>query len=248
MKTKFYVAAHKPFENALKNPVYTILCEETDNVSSEAEIVKIKPHISNIGFSEWSKFYEIYKGENLPDYIGLMHYRRILRLGKDINDIPDMENLFKDCDIIVGNVINVGNIRGQYANCHNVKDLDCCGKIIEEKYPEYKDAYDKVMNQGTFFICNTVVTKKQDFLEFCDFLFGVLFEFCERNGIDPASDKSFFDYIDKDIKNYSKRHKPDDSTFREQARIGGFLSERLYNVWVAKKGLRIKRVPVVDSK
>lgn len=248
MSVKIFVCAHKPFQNALKNPVYSIICEEGDSITSEVEIIKIKPHISNIGFSEWSKFYEVYKREDLPDYIGLEHYRRILLLGKNINDIPDPEELFKDCDLIVGRVINVGNIRQQYANCHNVKDLDLCGDIIEKDFPEFKEAWKKVTNQGIFFICNNCVMKKEDFLEFCDFLFGVLFKFCERNGIDPSSDQSFYDYIDKDIQKYSKRHKPEDSTFREQARIGGFLSERLFNVWAAKKGLKIKSVPVVDSK
>lgn len=248
-KTTFLVCAHKEFDCGLSNPVYKILCGKEDEISpKDVEMIRIEPYISNIGFSEWQKFYAWWKDGEKSDYIGLMHYRRILKLGKDINDIPPMEELFKDCDMIVGMVIFVDSVWNQYARCHNIKDLQDCKEIIESDFPEYKEAFDAMMENNLFFICNNVIMRYEDFNDFCEFLFGVLFKWCERNGVNPKSDESFYNYIDADIKNYSKIYRPEDVTFREQARIGGFLSERLFNVWAVKKGLRLKSAPVVNSK
>jgi len=244
-----FICAHKPFDCSITNKQYKIICGPNDDVvSSNLGVIKIAPEISNVGFSEWQKFYYVWKHMGLKDYVGLMHYRRILTFGDDINYLPDFDELFEKYGMLIGDVVRVSSVWQNYKNCHNIKDLQDTKEIINQYFPEYNDAFNTVMNRNVMFICNNCVMKKDDFLEFCDFLFGVLFKFCERNGIDPASDQSFYDYIDKDIQNYSKRHKPEDSTFREQARIGGFLSERLFNVWAAKKELRIKSFKIRDCK
>jgi hypothetical protein len=125
--------------------------------------------------------------------------------------------------------------------------LDDCIEIIKEYYPDYADACDFLFNGNLFIICNTCLMKKEDFYDLCEFMFGVLLKFCEKNGIDPSSDDSFFDYINKDISKYRKMHGPTDVKYRGQARVCAFLSERLLNVWLAKKGYRVKSVKVVDG-
>lgn len=230
-----FVCAHKEFGCRLTNPNYTILCGKNDDIKADVPIVHIDDELANLGFSEWQKFYHIWKHMEVKDYVGLMHYRRVLLLGDDINNIPPMEDLFKDCDIIVGEILHC-NIRSQYQMCHNIKDLEDCIDIIKTDYPDYADACDRAINGNRFIICNTYVLRKDDFYDLCHFMFGVLFKFCERNGIDPTDDASFRAYADRGSKGGEY-----------QSRVCAFLSERLFNVWVEKHQFRIKSVKDVDG-
>ena len=230
-----FVCAHKEFGSKLTNPAYKIICGKYDEISADVPIIHTDSYLANLGFSEWQKFYYIWKHLEVKDYIGLMHYRRVLKLGDDINIIPPMEDLFKDCDIIVGEVLNA-QIYRHYAMCHNIQDLDDCIEIIKKDYPEYSEACDRAMTNGKFIICNTCILKKEDFYDLCEFMFGVLFKFCEKNDIDPTSDDSFRAHKDK----LSKKTE-------YQTRVAAFLSERIFNVWVEKRGLRVKRVKPVDG-
>lgn len=230
-----FVCAHKEFGCRLTNPNYTILCGKNDDIKADVPIVHIDDELANLGFSEWQKFYHIWKHMEVKDYVGLMHYRRVLLLGDDINNIPPMEDLFKDCDIIVGEVLRT-NIYQHYNGCHNIQDLDDCIGIIKSDYPEYAEACDRAIHGNRFIICNTCLLKKEDFYDLCEFMFGVLFKFCEKNGIDPSSDDSFRAHKDK----LPKKNE-------YQTRSAAYLSERLFNVWVEKHQFRIKSVKVVDG-
>lgn len=240
-----FVCAHKDFGSKLTNPAYTIVCGDVD-IPAEVRVEHIKEDISNVGFSEWQKFYHIWKHMEVKDYVGLMHYRRVLRLSNDINVIPPAEELLKECDIIVGEVIRTP-IYQQYQMCHNIKDLQDVIDIIRTDYPEYVEGMNKAFSSGKFIICNTAFMRKEDFYDLCEFMFGVLFKFCERNGIDYTKDESFYNYIDADIEHYKKYHRPDDYTFREQARVCAYLSERIFNIWVWKRGFKVGSVPYVDG-
>lgn len=248
-----FVCAHKPipYDYHLTNKAFKIVCGEKDNVVEEGnhldvDVIHIKEEISNVGFSEWQKFYYIwkYKYNDLKKYVGLMHYRRFLDFGGDINDIPDMDEIFKKCNLVVGDVLYAKSMWGQYAFCHNIKDLESLRDLIYKEFPDYKEAFDVVMKGEKLMICNTCILKKEDFNNFCSFMFSVLFRWCHINGINIRDDKSFFDYIDKNIGDYSKKHKKEDETFREQARIPAFLSERLFTVWLTKNNMRAKTVPI----
>lgn len=233
---EIYICAHKDFDCKIHNNCYKIICNKGDNVTStDLSVVEIEPELSNVGFSEWQKFYFLYKNKLITSkYVGLEHYRRSMKLSDKIGGNIDVNELFKDCDVIVGDIIRVNTIIGQYKYCHNINDLITVCDIINEKFPEYKNAFDKTMDLKNMVICNVMVLSKEDFYDLCGFMFGVLFSWCDKVGIDKTKDESFFDYIDKDISNYSKLHKKDDKTFREQARIPGFLAERLLNVWLIK--------------
>lgn len=230
-----FVCAHKDFRSKLTNQNYTILCGKNDEIAADVPIVRIEDELANKGWSEWQKFYHIWKHMEVKDYVGLMHYRRVLLLGDDINNIPPMEDLFKDCDIIVGEVLRT-NIYAQYRACHNIKDLEDCIDIIKTDYPDYAEGCDRAINGSRFIICNTCVLRKDDFYDLCEFMFGVLLKFCEKNGIDPADDASFRAYVDNGPKGGDY-----------QSRVCAFLSERLFNVWVEKHQYRIKSVKDVDG-
>ena len=76
------------------------------------------------------------------------------------------------------------------------------------------------MNQKKIYLFNMFVMKKELFDSYASWLFDILFE------LEKRIDISSYD-------NYQKR-------------VYGFLSERLFNVWLRKNGnLRVKQVPVI---
>ena len=75
------------------------------------------------------------------------------------------------------------------------------------------------MERTKLHILNMFVMKKQLFDEYCKWLFSILFELERRI----------------DISGYNQY----------EARVFGFISERLLNVWLEKQQLKVKELPVV---
>lgn len=187
--------------------------------------------LKNPNYCELTGLYWAWK--NLEcDYIGLCHYRRYfcndshfcVKGGKRkaILKRVDYERLLKEYDVILPKKRNyyIETVRSQYEHAHNKRDLDEAEKIIFELYPEYGEAFAKVMKSTKLHILNMFVMKKTLFDEYCAWLFDVLFELEKR--IDISQYDSY------------------------QSRVFGFLSERLFNVWLEKKQLNIKETGVVN--
>lgn len=133
----------------------------------------------------------------------------------------DYEKLLQKYDVILPVKRNyyIEIVRSQYEHAHYKKDLDEVEKIISEKYPGYLDAFTKVMNRRKLHILNMFVMKKELFNQYCNWLFGILFELEKRINI------SKYDVY--------------------EARIFGFMSERLFNVWLEQQNLKTCDVPVI---
>lgn len=232
MDIRILIAIHKPYWTP-SDPVYLPLqvgaagkaplgftTDDTgDNISTK------NPH-----FCELTGLYWAWK--NLQcEYIGLCHYRRYFGRKVHTDDVEkkkeaifgraDYERLLSQYDVIVPVKRNyyIETVRSQYEHAHFKKDLDETEKIVAEKYPDYSTAFTTVMNRRTLHILNMFAMKKELFDEYCSWLFDILFELERRT----------------DLTGYSPY----------EARIFGFLSERLFNVWLEKKQLRKVEVPVV---
>ncbi len=166
-------------------------------------------------------------------YIGLCHYRRYFASKNlHINNAEkkktvilhrkDYEKLLQEYDVILPVKRNyyIETVRSQYEHAHNKRDLDETEKIVQELYPEYSEAFTKVMGRTRLYILNMCVMKKALFDEYCNWLFSILFELEKRI----------------DISSYNQY----------EARVFGFISERLFNVWLEKRKLKVKEVPVVN--
>lgn len=187
--------------------------------------------VKNANYCELTGLYWAWK--NLKcDYIGLCHYRRYFA-GKNIhgNDVEkkkaailkwqDYEKLLQEYDVILPVKRNyyIETVRSQYEHAHNKRDLDEAERIIKELYPEYSEAFEKVMGRTKLHILNMFVMNKVLFNEYCSWLFSILFELEKRI----------------DISSYNQY----------EARVFGFISERLFNVWIEKRRLKVKEVPVL---
>ena len=181
----------------------------------------------NANYCELTGLYWAWKNTDC-EYIGLCHYRRYFSkksVGKDkkaaILHKDDYEKLLQRYDVLLPTKRNyyIETVRSQYEHAHNKRDLDEVGKIVKELYPEYSEAFTKVMNRTKLHILNMFVMKKEKFDEYCQWLFDILFELEKRI----------------DISNYNQY----------EARVFGFLSERLFNVWLERQELDCCEVPVV---
>ena len=176
----------------------------------------------NANYCELTGLYWAWK--NLQcDYIGLCHYRRYFAK-KSCGSVEakkaaifaeaDYAKLLAKYDVILPQKRNyyIETVRSQYEHAHNKRDLDETERIVAELYPEYSGAFTKVMGRTKLHIYNMFAMKKSLFDEYCQWLFRILFELEKR----------------VDISDYNQY----------EARIFGFLSERLFNVWLEKKQLK----------
>ena len=184
----------------------------------------------NLNYCELTGLYWAWKNLDC-EYIGLCHYRRYFghrthakdpeEKKKAIFTQYDYENLLHKYDVIVPVQRNyyIETVRSQYEHAHFKKDMDEVEQIIAEKHPEYSAAFTAVMNRRKLHILNMFAMKKSLFDQYCEWLFDILFTLESRI----------------DISNYSPY----------EARIYGFLSERLFNVWLEKQHLKEVEVPVI---
>ena len=81
--------------------------------------------------------------------------------------------------------------------------------------------------------------KKEIFNEYCEFMFTVLNEYLNRKNIFIFDD--VIKIVNDNSDDYLKSFAPNNQV-NYQARIGGFLSERLFNIWLAWKNLKVKTI------
>ena len=190
-------------------------------------------HISgkNPNYCELTGIYWAWKNLD-ADVIGLCHYRRYFShcdsqhkdpetAKRQIWKSADYEKALRECDIILPQRLHFENsetVEAQYAKCHQQKDLHTVRDIISTLHPDYLAAFDTVMKENSLHCFNMFVMKKDLFDRYCEWLFSILF----------AVEKQV------NITEYDSY----------QARIFGFLSERLLDVWLLQQDVRIKETPV----
>ncbi len=232
MKIKILIATHKK-SWLPKDPIYLPL-----HVGAEGKAPlgytpdNTGDHISgkNPNYCELTGIYWAWKNLD-ADYIGLCHYRRYFShcdsqhkdpetIKRQIWKGTDFEKALRDYDVILPERIHFENsttIEEQYAECHYEKDLLTTREIIRELHPDYLDVFDAVMKENSLHCYNMFVMKKEILDRYCEWLFSILFE--AENRINITEYDSY------------------------QARIFGFLSERLLDVWFRQQNIRIKETP-----
>lgn len=170
----------------------------------------------NANYCELTGLYWAWK--NLPcDYIGLVHYRRLFKA-----DVARLRRLLKTTDVILPArrhyVIETNY--SHYAHAHHAADLDLAREIIAVRHPAYLTAFDAVMKGRSGHRFNMFVMRRELCDAYCEWLFDILFELERR----------------LDISSYS--------TY--DARVFGFVAERLMDVWLKGRHLSWREVPVLN--
>lgn len=227
-KIKIFVVTHKTAKFPNKNCYIPIQAGSEIHEKLGYMDDNIGDNISkkNNNYCELTALYWIWKNCN-SDIVGLTHYRRYFftkRFCSDINKVIDeveINKYLEKYDVIVPEpeYILKYTVKDEYKKMHHIKDLENCREIIKKIYPEYQDAFDKVMESRKLHQYNMLIAKKELVNKYCKWLFTILFE------LEKITDISNYDTYNK--------------------RIYGFLSERLFNVWLEKnKNLKKKELPV----
>lgn len=174
----------------------------------------------NANYCELTALYWIWKNDTDSKYKGLCHYRRYFSKGYFSHNIKnymidnDFIKIFNNgIDIILPEKqYFVRTATENYLRCGFRRDLDITRNVICEKYPQYINEYDKVMNGNRSYLTNMLVARREIFDEYCTWLFDILFEVERR----------------VDISNYTV----------QEARIFGYISERLLTVWIFHNNYR----------
>lgn len=228
---KLYTVAHKAFvppKDTLYIPIQVgkqftgkdlgFLSDDTgDNIAHK-----------NKNYCELTALYWIWKNDD-SDIVGLCHYRRFfVKNGIFIGEHfllngNQIEKILSQYGAIVTDKIRWNcSVRESYSNGEG-KDKDFLNvkKIIERDYPEFLPAFNKIANGNCASYCNMIITKKEILDEYCEWLFDIL---------EKMEDIT-------DLSGYTA----------QQARIYGYLSEILLNVWLEYKQIKTKEIPFVNT-
>lgn len=231
VKIKIYIAAHKQF-NAPQNSIYIPLHVGAINKKDLGFIkdsTKVNISSKNSSFCELTGLYWIWKNVK-ADIVGLVHYRRyfynnIFASKKKILSEDNIKKILEKYDIIVaprGYTLH-SNVKNDYIKNHIEEDFIKCEEILKRKYPDYIDAFDKIMSGNNYRQFNMIITKKEIFDEYCKWIFDILLELEKNVNLDDGRN------------NYNKR-------------VFGFLSERLFNVWLLKNNqYKVKEKSVFNT-
>ncbi|MCS8571617.1 DUF4422 domain-containing protein [Pediococcus pentosaceus] len=217
MKIKVMVAAHKEFpmpEN--KNLYLPVLVGATKNykegIDYQRDDVGENISLKNPNFNELTAVYWAWKNLD-ADAIGLVHYRRLFSKGgkRELDNIlnkEQIEQLLEEAPIVLPKKRKyyIESNYSHYVHAHPEEPLDVTRDVIAEKYPRYLNAFDQVMHKTSAHMFNMFIMKKKEFNQYSEWLFDVLFKVEDRI----------------DISGYSV----------QDARVFGFLSERLMDVWI----------------
>lgn len=201
--------------------------DDGDNISEE-----------NPNFCELTAHYWYWKNAKKTKYVGLNHYRRYFALNTKLpfgtsflnvqeamlknetlglNKLP---KILKNHDIILAKpIIYPYSLFDDYCHAHIINDLKILQDVIHELSPEYDKSFDQVMHHNNKLShYNMFITTNEIFEDYSEWLFKILFEVRNRVKI---------------------------SQYQDQARIFGYMSERMLNVYVHHKKLRIKYSPIL---
>lgn len=221
---KVYVVTHKPFDgrlpehyeyiqvNAAKSTHFCALTDDTgDNISEK-----------NPYYCELTAAYWIWKNDHENDIVGLAHYRRFLTTAplssspKHYLNEKKVTKLLKKYDFISTRLFHFDcTVKEQVAENVHEHDFDLLRETVIEICPEYLQTYDNVMNGKETYFYNMFFCKKELWDQYHTWLFSLLF------ALEPKVDMTGYSV--------------------QEQRLYGFLSERLFTVYVLHHHLKVKR-------
>lgn len=223
-----YIATHKKFNVPNLNGYCALQVGAEGKEKYGYLRDNIGNHISgkNANYCELTGLYWIWKNTD-DSYKGLVHYRRYFgrnNLSNKISDICSYEyllNCLKSVDIVLPYVEYFKqNAKEEILlHCCTEEIFDKLRQIIETKYSDYIETYDRYFNENKASLFNMLFCKREIFDAYCEWLFSILFVLEKQ--VDLAKLNTY------------------------QQRLYGFLSERLLNVWVIKNKLVVKHLPVI---
>ena len=155
-------------------------------------------------YSELTGLY--YAWKNLgADTLGLVHYRRYFEGKRHRKAAADgktpeafrkvlcgeeLQSILEKSDIVLPKKQHyyIETIYSHYAHTHDSRHLDVTREIIREKYPEYTEAFDRVMKARSAHMFNMMIMKEPYLSVYCAWLFDILGELEKRFRLEENTD------------------------------------------------------------
>ncbi len=233
-KIKIIVATHKKYQMP-EETIYLPLQvgkEGKETIGYQGDNQGENISEKNPYFCELTGLYWAWKNLD-ADYIGLVHYRRYFTNQRNLSkkETEKFKQVLKEeeirkqlekVDIILPKKRHyyIESLYSHYKHTLYIEPLDETRNIIEEKYPEYLEEFNKLKKRTSAHMFNMFIMKKEYLEEYSKWLFDILFELEKRT----------------DLSKYDAFH----------ARFFGRVSELLLDVWINKNQLKYKEVKVMD--
>lgn len=182
-------------------------------------------------------------------YKGQMQYRRIL---EGIDDKTDFASLFDKYDVITCKpfhhpdhnkptkeepmFIPANTVREGYAfsNCND--DLTIMEYVVKLVFPDYREDWDKYINNGeNLYYSNGFIMSSENYDKYAQFLFTCLNTYLSFANI--HNEKELYQHVKYNIETgkyirYNGQTNLSNDIVKYQTRIGGYLSERIFTLWL----------------
>lgn len=220
----------------------TDVCDLKDNVGDNISD-------KNYMFIENTGTYWIWKNVHDCKFKGQMQYRRPL---SGVTEDMDFDKVFSEYDVITCEpfhhpdhktptkeepmVISADTVEQGYWFSNCIDDLYIMEIVVKAFYPEYAEDYDKYIKNGPdLYYSNGFVMKSGDYDRYCEFLFRCLEGYLQMANIHNIDE--LYEHVRYNIEvgkypRYPANQKVPEEAIRWQTSILGFLSERLWTLWV----------------
>lgn len=203
------------------NPDHFLQDNQGDNISNR-----------NPYYSELTGLYWLWKHAD-DQRLGISHYRRYFAREQSpllldvkaliVGRVKPIEVKALDHFLDAGaawivakpQIGGAGTLWEQFDHFHHIHDLEITRQVIADLQPDYLSAFDQVLHyqqKASFY--NMFYTSRAEFNQYASWLFTILFAVEDRTDV-----SSYNDY---------------------QKRLYGFLSERLFNVWLKHRQAEVK--------
>lgn len=240
-----YVAMHKPDDHLLLLRDYPIfkpihcgkaIFKENQNeyIPKLGDDTGDNISVKNPNYCELTAMYWVWKNDKTSDIIGLNHYRRYFADPNDTYNLIKEESineLLKESDFLINgcgtdndNTMSEEDcVYNSYGNDHIKQDMDNLLIGVQKIFPDLYDVINyEIHHSGAMCLCNMFITDRKHFNKYCEFLFPVL-----------TYVESTIDFSDDIHKGYN-------------ARVFGFLGERILRPWLKAKNYRAIALPELD--
>ena len=197
-----------------------VFCENNDAAGGDCISEK------NPNYCELTAAYWIWKNDKSHDIVGLMHYRRFLTTHpfstspKYFIGRAKAEKLLGRYDFIAPPLFkNKPDVKTiMYDGVHE-RDHDIMREAVAKLYPDCLETFDGVFSGTRTYFCNIFIARKTEWDAYYAWLFPI------------------FDEMEKhvDMSGYTSRER----------RLYGFLSERLFTVYVRRYHKRVKSMRLI---
>lgn len=224
MFMQIIVATHKPYTIPVDKAYFPLFVGATghNNIGFTRDNTGVNISERNANYCELTGLYWAWKNLPAPEAVGLVHYRRHFKGASGIATGEEIAEAMGDRPCLLPKPRNyfIETNYSQYAHAHHAVDLDTTRAILAERHPEFLAAFDSVMLSTKGHRFNMFVMKRPLFDDYCTWLFDILFELEKR----------------LDISSYSAY----------DARVFGFVAERLLDVYIRAKDIPYVELPVLN--